>query len=76
MLSWGGALGASQPNPRRDQEKGCNADQNLLNLQRKEELILSKQVRQGTVVILGGQNIRVSETRHYGDTRGTEYQGK
>ena len=28
------------------------------------------------MVILGGQNIRESETRLCGDTRGTEYQGK
>ena len=34
-------------------------DRSLLDQERKEELILAKQVRQGTVVILGGNLIRV-----------------
>ena len=59
MITWGGVQGTKQPNLRRDPDVLGQTEQTLLNLQRKEELILTKQVRQGTVVILGSRNIRV-----------------
>ena len=55
MLARGGALSGGSTGFR-----GRTATDELLDKERKEELILAKQVRQGTVVILGGNMVRVS----------------
>lgn len=66
MISRGGALwnqerrGGASPNLERRGAPSPNLERGLLDQERKEELILAKQVRQGTVVILGGNQIRDS----------------
>ena len=56
-MARGGALGSGGGGG--GVRRGCG-DQELLDRERKEELILAKQVRQGTTVILGGNFTRVS----------------
>ena len=54
MISAGGVFGGGR---RTEKGAGGGGAGGLLDLERKEELILAKQVRQGTVVIQGGANI-------------------
>ena len=54
MIAAGGVLGGRSRSGG-GAEKGAAGS--LLDQERKEELILAKQVRQGTVVIQGGANI-------------------
>jgi hypothetical protein len=57
MISAGGVFGGGRRTEKGAAGAGGGGAGGLLDLERKEELILAKQVRQGTVVIQGGANI-------------------
>jgi hypothetical protein len=65
MISAGGVFGGGRRSEKAAAGGAGISGGSRLDLERKEELILAKQVRQGTVVIQGGANIlRVGQHSH------------